>query len=45
LFDNGYHELQHDEECEELKQVIHDWIVRRLEHAKPVGNYIKELFL
>lgn len=28
LFDNGYHELQHDEEYEELKSIVDDWIKR-----------------
>lgn len=40
LFENGYHELQHDEECEELKSIVLDWVMRRMESAKPIGNKI-----
>ncbi|CAK82046.1 unnamed protein product (macronuclear) [Paramecium tetraurelia] len=38
LFENGYHELQHDEECDELMSITLDWLQRRLDNAKILGN-------
>ncbi|CAK83537.1 unnamed protein product (macronuclear) [Paramecium tetraurelia] len=37
LFENGYHELQHDFEFIEMKQIIIDWCSIRLQNAGPFG--------
>lgn len=37
IFDNGMHEILHDEELEEFKKIVHDWILRRLENASTIG--------
>ncbi|CAD8176051.1 unnamed protein product [Paramecium pentaurelia] len=37
LFENGYHELQHDFEFVEMKQIIIDWCSIRLQKAEPFG--------
>lgn len=37
LFENGYHELQHDVEYDEMKEVVADWLQLRLDSAKNVG--------
>ena len=38
LFENGYHELQHDEEFDELKNVVNDWMTRRLQKPEVLGS-------
>ena len=38
IFENGYHELQHDEEVDQLKQTVVDWCLQRVPKAKPFGN-------
>ena len=38
IFENGYHELQHDEEVDELKKTVVDWCLQRIPKAKPFGN-------
>lgn len=38
LFENGYHEMQHDEECDELVETVKEWISKRADRAKPLGN-------
>lgn len=38
LFENGYHELQHDEEFDELKNVVNDWMTRRLQKSEVLGS-------
>ena len=37
LFPNGYHELQHDEECEDLKKLVLDWILEKAQSSRPFG--------
>ncbi|CAD8171470.1 unnamed protein product [Paramecium octaurelia] len=37
LFENGYHELQHDFEFIEMKQIIIEWCSLRLQKAEPFG--------
>ncbi|CAD8043714.1 unnamed protein product [Paramecium primaurelia] len=37
LFDEGYHELQHDEEFQCIKQQLNEWIKIRLENSVPFG--------
>jgi len=39
IFENGYHELQHDEEVDQLKEVVLEWCLQRVEKAKPFGLY------
>ncbi|KAL4488335.1 hypothetical protein ABPG72_019185 [Tetrahymena utriculariae] len=41
LFENGYHEMQHDEECDELIETVKDWILKRADRAKPLGLITK----
>lgn len=41
IFENGYHELQHDEEVDQLKQTVVDWCLQRVPKAKPFGNLEK----
>ena len=41
LFENGYHEMQHDEECDELIATVTEWILKRADKAKPFGNTLK----
>ena len=38
LFTDGYHELQHDEELEELCNVVAEWVDRRIVNAPPIGR-------
>ncbi|KAM3139158.1 hypothetical protein pb186bvf_008756 [Paramecium bursaria] len=37
LFENGYHELQHDIEFEELKQIMPQWCLNRLKKSESLG--------
>ena len=41
LFENGYHELQHDEEYEELKNMMLEWCNNRINKSKPFGLFTK----
>ena len=37
IFENGYHELQHDEEVDNLKETVLEWCLQRVERSKPFG--------
>lgn len=41
LFENGYHELQHDEEYKEMKLMMLDWCNDRIAKSKPFGIFNK----
>lgn len=37
LFPDGYHELQHDLEYEEMKGMLQEWIAQKLKRSEPLG--------
>ena len=38
IFENGYHELQHDEEVDQLKETVVEWALQRVPKSKPFGK-------
>ena len=39
IFEQGFHELQHDEEVNQLKKIVVEWCLERAERSKPFGLF------